>query len=69
LLVSTLLQQTLPPKTLAVAVDAGELANRLGVIGGEQGLIGQPVSLPFSELASVRSGGWSLRVRRRVQAR
>jgi hypothetical protein len=29
----------------------------VGLIGGEQGLIGQPVSLPFSELASMRSGG------------
>ncbi|HET7485116.1 MAG TPA: hypothetical protein VFJ64_07025 [Solirubrobacterales bacterium] len=41
-----LLSAELPAKTLIAAIDPGKVTNRVLLATGEQGLIGEPVSLP-----------------------
>jgi len=41
-----LLSSELPARTLVVAIDPGKISNRVVLANGEQGLIGEPVSLP-----------------------
>lgn len=41
-----LLHRELPAKTLAVAIDPGKVSNRVWLTTGNDGLIGEPVSLP-----------------------
>ncbi len=41
-----LVSAELPAKTLVVAIDPGKVSNRVLLATGEQGLIGEPVSLP-----------------------
>lgn len=41
-----LVSAELPAKTLVVAIDPGKVTNRVLLANGEQGLIGEPVSLP-----------------------
>src|SRR5262249_40185218 len=45
LLVSSLLQEALPAETLVVAIDPGKVANWVWLASGEQGGIGEPLSL------------------------
>ena len=42
---SSLLQEVLPVGTLVVAIDPGKVLNRVWLVSGEGGLIGEPVSL------------------------
>lgn len=41
-----LIGRELPAKTLVVAIDCGKATNRVMPASGEQGVIGEPVSLP-----------------------
>lgn len=54
-----LVSAELPAKTLVVAIDPGKATNRVLLANGEQGLIGEPVSLP-----TLREGIERLRKRR-----
>jgi transposase len=40
-----LLRQAVPVSALVVALDPGEVSNRVWLTSGERGLIGEPVSL------------------------
>jgi Transposase len=42
-----LLREALPVSALVVAVDPGKVSNRVWLTSGEQGLLGEPVSLPM----------------------
>ena len=41
-----LIGRELPAKTLVVAIDCGKATHRVMLASGEQGVIGEPVSLP-----------------------
>jgi hypothetical protein len=48
-----LVSAELPAKTLVVAIDPGKVFNRVLLVDGEQGLIGEPVSLPVQREGSI----------------
>jgi len=58
-----LVSAELPATTLVVAVDPGKVTNRMLLANGEQGLIGQPVSLSTQREGIERIGLGALRQR------